>query len=61
MANKRISLRDPVWLIPMVIVMLVCSIQTLHLMEHSRYCKSDAERTRLYKENADDRIDEDDS
>lgn len=61
MVNKRISLRDPVWLIPMVIVMLVCSIQTLHLMQHSRYCKSDAEWTRLYKENADDRIDEDDS
>ena len=29
MARKRISFRDPVWLIPMVIVVLGCSIQTL--------------------------------
>lgn len=48
MARKRISFRDPVWLIPMVIVVLGCSIQTLHMFEHSRYCKTDAEWRAVY-------------
>ena len=43
MARQRISFRDPVWLIPMVIVGLGCSVQTLHMLEHNRYCKTDAE------------------
>ena len=48
MARKRISFRDPVWLIPMVIVALGCSVQTLHMLEHNRYCKTDAEWKALY-------------
>ena len=48
MARKRISFRDPVWLIPMVIVALGCSVQTLHMLEHNRYCKTDAEWKAFY-------------
>ena len=61
MAGKRISFRDPVWLIPMVIVVLGCSIQTLHMLQHDRYCKTDAEWKAVYKEKAESSIDEDDS
>ena len=61
MAEKRISFRDPIWLIPMVILGLVCSIQTLHLTQHNRYCKSDAEWKQIYQQRADDNMDEDDS
>ena len=50
MARKRISFRDPVWLISMVIVGLVCFVQTLHMLEHNRYCKTDAEWKALYNE-----------
>lgn len=50
MARQRISFRDPVWLIPMVIVALGCSVQTLHMLEHNRYCKTDAEWKALYNE-----------
>ena len=61
MAGKRISFRDPVWLIPMVIVALVCSVQPLHMVQHDRYCKTDAEWKAIYKEQAESSIDEDDS
>ena len=61
MARKRISFRDPVWLIPMVIVVLACSVQTFHLVQHAKYCKSDAEWTSIYEQKAEDDLDEDDS
>ena len=61
MTRKGISFRDPVWLIPMVIVVLACSVQTLHLMQHSNYCKSDAEWKAIYQQKAEDSLDEDDS
>ena len=61
MARKRISFRDPIWLIPMVIVVLGCSVQTLHLLQHAKYCKTDAEWTSIYKQEAEDAADEDDS
>ena len=48
MARQRMSFRDPVWLIPMVIVALGCSVQTLHMVEHNRYCKTDAEWKAFY-------------
>ena len=60
MARKRISFRDPVWLIPMVIVALGCSVQTLHMLEHNRYCKTDTEWKALYKEKSEDFSDETD-
>ena len=50
MARQRIAFRDPVWLFPMVIVGLTCSVQTLHMLEHNRYCKTDAEWKALYNE-----------
>ena len=53
MARQRISFIDPVWLIPIVIVGLGCSVQTLHILEHNRYCKKDAEWKTLYKEKSD--------
>ena len=61
MVGKRISFRDPVWLIPMVIVALCCSVQTLHMLQHDRYCKTDAEWKAIYKEKSESSIDEDDS
>ena len=53
MARQRISFRDPVWLIPMVIVGLGCSVQSHHMLEHNRYCKKDAEWKALYNEKSD--------
>ena len=32
----------------MVIVVLGCSVQTLHMLEHGRYCKTDAEWKAFY-------------
>ena len=61
MARQRISFRDPVWLIPMVIVGLGCSVQTLHMLEHYRYCKTDAEWKALYNEKSDALDEADDS
>ena len=61
MAAKRISFRDPIWLIPMVILCLGCTVQTLHLIQHSSYCKSDAEWKQIYQQRAEDNMDEDDS
>ena len=61
MAAKRISFRDPIWLIPMVILGLGCSVQTLHLIRHSSYCKSDAEWKQIYQQRAEETMDEDDS
>ena len=61
MARQRISLRDPVWLIPMVIVGLGCSVQTLHMLEHNRDCKTDAEWNALYNEKSDALDEADDS
>jgi|TARA_X000000950_G_scaffold58898_1_gene71416 hypothetical protein len=60
MARKRISFRDPVWLIPMVIVGLGCSVQTLHMLEHTRYCKTDAEWKSFYNEKSSDSLGESD-
>ena len=56
MARKRISFRDPVWLIPMVIVGLGCSVQTLHMLEHTRYCTTDAEWMSFYNEKSSDSL-----
>ena len=61
MAKKRISFRDPIWLIPMVIVALGCTVQTLHVFQHSAYCKSDAEWAEIYEQRAEENLDEDDS
>ena len=61
MAGKRISFRDPVWMIPMVIVALGCSVQTLHMVQHDRYCKTDSEWKALYEDKAESSIVEDDS
>ena len=61
MARKSISFRDPVWLIPMVIVVIACSVQTFHLVQHAKYCKSNAEWTSIYEQKAEDALDEDDS
>ena len=61
MTRKGISLRDPVWLIPVVIVVLACAVQTLHLVQHSKYCKTDAEWKAIYQQKAEDSLDEDDS
>ena len=60
MTRQRISFRDPVWLIPMVIVALGCSVQSLHMLEHSRYCKTDAEWKALYSEKSSDSSSESD-
>ncbi|QNI50791.1 putative conserved lipoprotein [Synechococcus sp. RS9915] len=62
MTRQRISFRDPVWLIPMVIVALGCSVQSLHMLEHNRYCKTDADWRALYSEKSSDSLeDADDS
>ena len=61
MTRNGISLRDPVWLIPMAIVVLACSVQTLHLVQHSKYCKTDAEWKAIYQQKAEDSLDDDDS
>lgn len=58
MARKRISFRDPVWLIPTVIIALSCSVQTLHMLEHNRYCKTDAEWKSLYNEKSTDSLED---
>ena len=44
----------------MVIVVLACSVD-LHLVQHSNYCKSDAEWKAIYQQKAEDSLDEDDS
>ena len=48
-------------MIPMVIVALGCSVQTLHMVQHDRYCKTDSEWKALYEAKAESSIDEDDS
>ena len=58
MSRKRISFRDPVWLIPMVVIALGCSIQTLHMLQHNRYCKTDAAWKALYSEKSSDFLEE---
>ena len=45
-----------------MIVALGCSVQSLHMLEHSRYCKTDAEWKALYSEKSLDSLeDADDS
>ena len=61
MARQRISFSDPVWLIPMVIVGLGCSVQTLHMLEHNRYCKKDAEWKALHNEKSYSLVEADDN
>ena len=61
MARQRITFRDPVWLILIVIVGLGCSVQTLHILEHNRYCKKDAEWMTLYEEKYDSLDEADDN
>ena len=58
MTRQRISFRDPVWLIPMVIIALGCSIQTLHMQQHNRDCKTDCEWNDLYSEKSSDFLEE---
>ena len=52
MMLKRFSFSDPVWLIPAVIVFVGCAIQSLHLREHSRYCKTSEEWRSVYDQKA---------
>ena len=61
MPRQRISFRDPVWLIPMVIVGLGCTVQTLHMLEHNRYCKTDAGWKATYARESDSLDEADDN
>ena len=45
---RRFSFSSPVWLIPAVFVLIVCVIQTLHVVEHRRYCKTSDEWRQIY-------------
>ena len=45
---RRFSFSSPVWLIPAVFVLIVCVIQTLHVVEHGRYCKTSDEWRQIY-------------
>ena len=45
---KRLSFSSPIWLIPAALISIVCVIQTLHIVEHGRYCKSSDEWRQIY-------------
>jgi len=40
---KRLSFSSPIWLIPAALISIVCVIQTMHVVEHGRYCKTSDE------------------
>ncbi|RCL57209.1 MAG: hypothetical protein DBW83_06770 [Synechococcus sp. MED-G69] len=48
MKEKNFSFRQPIWLVPASLLVLLCTLQTLHLTAHSRYCKTDAEWRSIY-------------
>ena len=45
---KRLSFSSPIWLIPAALISIVCMIQTMHIVEHGRYCKSSDEWRQIY-------------
>ena len=45
---RRFSFSSPIWLIPAVFVSIVCLIETLHVVEHGRYCKTSGEWRQIY-------------
>ena len=45
---KRLSFSSPIWLIPGALISIVCMIQTMHIVEHGRYCKSSDEWRQIY-------------
>ena len=49
---KRLSLSSPVWLIPAALISIVCVIQTMHVVEHGRYCKTSDEWRQIYDQKA---------
>ena len=49
---RRFSFSSPVWLIPAVFLLIVCVIQTMHIVEHGRYCKTSDEWRQIYDQKA---------
>ena len=49
---KRLSLSSPVWLIPAALISIVCAIQSMHIVEHGRYCKTSDEWRQIYNQKA---------
>ena len=45
---KRLSFSSSIWLIPAALISIVCVIQTMHIAEHGRYCKSSDEWRQIY-------------
>ena len=45
---KRFSFSSSVWLIPAFMALIACVIQTMHVVEHGRYCKTSDEWRRIY-------------
>ena len=45
---KRLSFSSSIWLIPAALISIVCVIQTMHIVEHGRYCKSSDEWRQIY-------------
>ncbi len=49
---KRLLFSSPIWLIPAALISIVCVIQTMHIVEHGRYCKSSDEWRQIYDQKA---------
>ncbi len=49
---KRLSFSSPAWLIPAALISIVCVIQTMHVVEHGRYCKTSDEWRQIYDQKA---------
>ena len=49
---KRLSFSSPIWLIPAALISIVCVIQTMHVVEHGRYCNTSDEWRQIYDEKA---------
>ena len=49
---KRLSFPSPIWLIPAALISIVCVIQTMHVVEHGRYCKTSDEWRQIYDQKA---------
>ena len=49
---NRLSFSSPIWLIPAALISIVCVIQTMHIVEHGRYCKTSDEWRQIYNQNA---------
>ena len=49
---KRLSFSSPIWLIPAALISIVCVIQTMHVVEHGRYCKTSDEWRQIYNQKA---------